>query len=160
MSNIIIITGKQGAGKTTMCQKLAAQMHEDGSIIGGFIAPGTWKNGLRHSFDILDLQTFKTYAFASREAHNKWKKIHSFYFNKQSITKGEELLREHSLTSDWVFIDEVGKFEIQGKVWGPILRELLDQDIDMVLCIRDTFVDEVVAHFEIKNPLILPTKKP
>ena len=155
MNNIIIISGKQGQGKTTMCRKLAAQMQEDGSLIGGFIAPGTWKNGQRYSFDILDLQTFKTYPFASREAHGSWDQIHSFYFNPQSIKKGEELLRAHSLNSDWVFIDEVGKFEIQGKVWGPILQELLSNNIDLVLSIRDSFVDDIITHFHIENPLIL-----
>ena len=155
MNNIIIISGKQGQGKTTMCQKLAAQMQEDGSLIGGFIAPGIWKNEQRHSFDLLDLKTFKTYPFASRDKYEDWKQMHGFYFNPQSIKKGEELLRAHSLNSDWLFIDEIGKFEIQGKIWGPILQELIQNNIDLVLSIRDSFVDDVIAHFNIKNPLIL-----
>ncbi len=155
MKKIIIISGKQGEGKTIRCQKLAKQMKEQGLKIGGFIAPGTWKEGQRFSIDLMDLQTQETYPFATREAQEGWEQIHTFYFNPQSIKKGEELLRAHSKTSDWVFIDEVGKFDIKGKVWGPILQELLLQDINLVLSVRDVFVEEVKTHFGINDNQII-----
>jgi len=152
---IIIIAGRQGQGKTTRCNQLAKELSSKGERIGGFIAPGTWKNGQRYSFDLTDLRSLKSYPFASREAQDGWEKIHGFYFNPESIKKGEDILRTHSEISDWLFIDEVGKFETQGKIWGPILRELLDNHIALVLCVRDSFVEEVIKHFEIKNPMIL-----
>ncbi|NOR86496.1 MAG: DUF2478 domain-containing protein [Bacteroidales bacterium] len=155
MKKIIIISGKQGEGKTTQCKKLANKMKEQGLIVGGFIAPGTWKDGQRYSIDLLDLQTQKAYPFATREAQEGWEQIHTFYFNPQCIKKGEKLLRAHSKTSDWVFIDEVGKFDIKGKVWGPILQELLQQDISLVLSVRDVFVENVVAHFGIQRKEIV-----
>lgn len=151
MKKIIIISGKQGEGKTTRCQKLVKQMKEQGLKVGGIIAPGTWKDGQRFSIGLLDLQTQETYPFATRDVQEGWEQIHTFYFNPQSIKKGEELLREHSKTSDWVFIDEVGKFDIKGKVWGPILQELLQQDINLVLSVRDIFVEEVIEYFGIQD---------
>ena len=151
MKKIIIIAGKQGEGKTTRSQELANQMKEQGLKVGGFIAPGTWKSGERYSIDLLDLQTLETYPFATRKVMEGWQQIRTFYFNPQSIKKGEEILKEHSKTCHWLFIDEVGKFDIKGKVWGPILQELLLQEINLVLVVRDLFVEDVVAHFGIDD---------
>jgi len=156
---IIIISGKQGEGKTTQCKKLAQQMAQQGLQIGGFIAPGTWESEQRSQIDLLDLRSGRKYSFASREKQENWEHIHSFYFNLQSIKKGEELLRAHSKICDWIFIDEVGKFDIKGKVWGPILKELLQKDINLVLSIRDCFVGLVTNHFGIKTYKKLDVEK-
>lgn len=155
MRKIIIISGAQGEGKTTRCHALAKEMQKKNLKVGGFIAPGTWKNGQRYSFHLLNLKTNKTYDFASRDAREGWEQIHSFYFNPISIKKGEELLRKHSKTCDWVFLDEIGKFDIKGKVWGPILHELLKQDVNLVLSVRENFVEGVVEHFGIMDFEIL-----
>ncbi len=155
MQQIIIISGKQGEGKTQMCEKLAQEMQRKGDVIGGFIAPGTWENGERHSFQIVDLQTLERFDFASREKQKDWEYIRPFYFNPLSIKKGEEILRTHSKTSDWLIIDEIGRFEIKDKIWGPVLKELIKEEIDLVISVRDIFVEDVVEHFGIRNHLLL-----
>lgn len=155
MSKIIIISGKQGEGKTSYCAQLAEQFHEQGLEVGGFIAPGKWKEEQRFSFDLFDLVSQDIMPFASREKQEGWEKIHSFYFNPEAIKKGEDLLKIHSLYCNWVFIDEIGKFEMQGRIWGPILKELLAKNINLVISARDIFVDEVIAHFNIKNYQII-----
>ena len=155
MRKIIVISGAQGEGKTTRCHALAKKMHQKNFKVGGFIAPGTWKNGQRYSFHLLNLITNETYDFASREEQEGWEQIHSFYFNPLTIKKGEEILRVHSKICDWLFIDEIGKFDIKGKVWGPILHELLKQDVNLVLSVRENFVEGVVEHFGILQDEIL-----
>jgi nucleoside-triphosphatase THEP1 len=156
--NITIITAAQGGGKTTSMQKMVVEAQKDGKKIGGFFAPGSWKNGRRHSFELVDLQSREHLPFASREKREEWEYIHSFYFNPQTIQKGQDILRTQAENSDILFIDEIGKFDIKGKLWGSILTELLNKDIELVLCVRDVFVEDVITHFGIKNPLILSTK--
>ena len=159
MQQIIIISGKQGEGKTQMCEKLAQEMQRKGDVIGGFIAPGIWKNGERHSFQIVNLQTQESYDFASREKQMGWEYIRPFFFNPETIKKGEKILKAHSETCDWIFIDEIGKFEIKDKIWGPILKELIKEEVDLVLSVRDVFVEEVVEYFGIRNHLLLSVNK-
>ena len=153
MGKVVIVSGKQGEGKTTQCLKIAVAAEKEGQRIGGFVSLGKWKNGLRHSFELLDLRTRILYELASRDQIAGWEKVGSFYFNPETIKIGENILREHLKDSEWLFVDEIGKFDIQGRVWGPILKEILPKSSFTILVIRDSFVDEVLAHFEITNPL-------
>ncbi len=127
MGKVVIVSGKQGEGKTTQCLKLAEEAVKEGRKIGGFIAPGKWKDGLRYSFELLDLRTKKLYDLASRDQIDGWEKVGSFYFNPETIKIGENILREHLKDSEWLFVDEIGKFDVQGRVWGPIMKEILAQ---------------------------------
>jgi len=155
MGKVVIVSGKQGEGKTTQCLKLADEAVKEGRIIGGFVAPGKWQDGLRHSFDLLDLRTRNVYELASRDKKEGWEKVGSFYFNPETIKIGEIILREHVKDSEWLFVDEIGKFDIQARVWGPIMKEILPISSFTIIAVRENFVDDVKDYFGIEEPLMM-----
>ncbi|OYT16946.1 MAG: hypothetical protein B7C24_05315 [Bacteroidetes bacterium 4572_77] len=155
MSKIYIVSAKQGEGKTGKCKEIAQQLQAKGLNIGGFLSPGTWENGERDTFQIVDLQSQKSYDFASRKPKDQWDFIRPFYFNPKTIRLGEELLRNHSQKCDILFVDEIGKFDIKGKLWGPVLHELVNKDISLILSVREGFVQDVVSCFHIKDYQII-----
>jgi len=154
MGKVVIVSGKQGGGKTTQCLKLAEEARKENRHIGGFLAIGEWKEGLRHSFKLLDLRTNDTYELASRENIEGWEKVGSFYFNPDTIKMGEKILREHVKDAEWLFVDEIGKFDIQGRVWGPVLKEILSQSEFTIIAVRENFVDDVLEYFNITDHLM------
>ena len=156
MGKIMIVTGSQGEGKTKYCQFLINDFKKKNIKIGGFLSIGTWNKNERYSFELMNVQTFESFDLATRAFKKGWEKVGPFYFNPQSIKKGQEILRTHARNSEYLFLDEIGKFEIQSKIWGPVFQELLMLDVNMVITVRDIFVKDVLAHFNILNYEIIP----
>jgi nucleoside-triphosphatase len=148
---VFILSGGKGSGKTTKCIEIAHQLKATGYRIGGFLAPGTFEEGSRNKIQLQNLQTNEVIEFAQREARENWQLIQSFYFNPKAILVGEEWLKTHQQNSDFLFIDEIGRFDVNGKIWGPVLLELLYSATPLILTIRDIFVEEVIRHFKIKQ---------
>lgn len=148
---VYILSGAKGSGKTTKCLEIAQKLKNSGYRIGGFIAPGTIEEGRRNKIQLQNLQTNEVLEFAQREARESWQLIQAFYFNPQAILAGEEWLRTQQQNSDFVFIDEIGRFDVKGKIWGPVLWELLYSSAPLILSVRDLFVEEVINHFRIEQ---------
>jgi len=148
---VYIISGGKGSGKTTKCLEIAQKIKGGGYRIGGFIAPGTIEDAMRNKIQLQNLQTNEVIEFAQREVRENWQLIQPFYFNPKAILVGEEWLRTQQQNSDFLFIDEIGKFDVDGKIWGPVLLELLYSSTPLVLTIRDLFVEEVIRHFKIEQ---------
>jgi len=150
MAQVYIVTGNKMSGKTSSCLKFAQGLTAQSYSVGGFIAPGKIAEGKRTQIFLQNLKSGETVQFAQREAREAWVQIESFYFNPKAIKTGENWLYEHQSQSDFLFIDEVGRFDIQGLIWFRILVELLRSSNKIVLCIRDVFIKDVVDHFQIK----------
>lgn len=148
---VYILSGGKGSGKTTKCIEIAQKLKNAGYRIGGFLAPGTIEEGKRNKIQLQNLQTNEVIEFAQREARENWQLIQSFYFNPKAILMGEEWLRKQQENSDFLFIDEIGRFDVDGQIWGPVLLELLYSSTPLVLTIRDLFVDDVIQHFRIEH---------
>lgn len=151
MAQVYIITGDKMSGKTTRCIDFAKALKERGFTIGGFVAPGEIEEGRREKIYIRNMKSGEAVLFADREAREGWQYLQSFYFNPEAIKTGESWLNEHQLQSDYLFIDEVGKFDMQGEIWGMVLAELLNSSGKLVLSIREMFLGEVVSHFKISS---------
>lgn len=50
-----------------------------------------------------------------------------------------------------IALDEIGKLELDGFGYDKLLNELVELDNDIVLCIRDKFVNKVIKKYNLKN---------
>ena len=50
LSNVYIITGDQGTGKTTFLSTFSGQLKKNGIKSGGILARGVWENNIRTGF--------------------------------------------------------------------------------------------------------------
>jgi nucleoside-triphosphatase len=52
---LAVLTGPSGAGKTTFCRDLVAQVYETSSLAGGFICPAVFEGGKKVGIDMLNI---------------------------------------------------------------------------------------------------------
>jgi len=156
---IFILSGAQGEGKTTRCLEIVNQLKSQNESIGGIVALGFWENNNRSGFELMDVQSTRKIPLAYREAKEGWVKIKSIYFNPEAIEKGETILRAAVQENDWIVIDEIGKLDLSGNLWGPIFSELIKIPNKIwILCVRDIFVEEVIQHWQLEKAKVLQLK--
>jgi len=137
-------------GKTKRCLEIAAYLKSKNEKVGGIVAPGFWENNTRSGFDLMDIQTGKTRAFAQRTKREEWRQIKTFYFNPQAISWGDAVLRKAHNQCDWIFLDELGKLDMQGHLWNKVFTELIQHtQKNWILSIRESFVEEVIQQWRL-----------
>lgn len=159
-TRIYIISGAQGEGKTNYCLELVKQLKAKGESVGGIVAPGFWDGKSRSAFELLDLTSNKKIPFAQREYWKNWIRLKGFYFNPLAIKKGESILRLAIQENDWIVLDELGKLDIEGHLWGPIFKELIQvQNKKWIISVRTAFVEDVIRHWQLQNEEVLHIKE-
>lgn len=155
-NQIFIITGAQGEGKTSRCLELVNQLKEANESVGGIVARGYWRDNTRSGFDLVNISTLETLAFATREIVEDWFKIKAFYFNPDAIAMGESTLRKACLENDWIVLDEIGNLDIKGAIWSSIFTDLIRiPNKKWILTVRDIFVEDIIRHWQLKNVKVL-----
>ncbi len=157
----IIITGKKHEGKTSFAQKVVELLKLNGFRISGFSAPGKFDKNERSEFSITDLKTGKSHLLCTNKADKNLKKEGRFYFNEEGLKFGNEILKLENLSgSDFVFIDELGPFELKGKGWSASVEELLKYPKFKLVClVRKKLVYDILRRFGITEALIFDIEK-
>ena len=151
---IFIISGEQGEGKTTKLEAIVELLISEAVPVKGFTAPGKWADNLRSSFLIKNISTGESKLLCQSSAETGFFKIGRFCFDLNTIIYGEQLINS-ARVGELVIIDEVGRFEIKGFVWGPVLKSVLQSnDHPIILTIRNSFIEDVLKYFKISNYFI------
>jgi len=153
---MIIIKGEKHRGKTSFAQKITDELKEKNYKITGFLAPGEFDLNGRSEFSLQDLKNGKTHLLCSNKADKNLKKTGRFYFRESGLQFGRKILKtENLIGSDFVFIDELGPFELKGKGWSSSVEELLrNPDFKLVCLVRENLVYDILRRFGITDALI------
>jgi len=147
--NVFILTGEQGEGKTTRLKELIVKLRSSGLPLYGFYANGYWENGQRSRFDLVDVQTGKQKLLCANQSAPGFWKQGRFYLDPETIRWGTTLLEGDK--EGLAIMDEVGRFELDGKVWASSLIQLVQNDKPVLMVVRQVFVREVIDKFGIVN---------
>jgi nucleoside-triphosphatase len=157
---VFIITGAQGAGKTTCLLETVNLIKASANRLFGFYAEGEWENGRRKRFRIVDVQTAEQRLLCSFRQNSTDAKG-NFVFYSKTVKAGEKILRTGNRQKGAVAVlDEVGKYELEGRVWAQALKELLKQDVCILMTVRDSMLDKVLSRFRITHPRIFTIDTP
>jgi nucleoside-triphosphatase len=159
----IVITGKEGIGKTTVCLKLLEILLKKGFKCGGIFTSKDDNKGIM----VNNILTGKSEILASVNNVFNGPNVGKYFFSNEGINFGNEAIKK-SIYADILFIDEIGYLEFEGKGFFIIL-DLLKYNViqNSVLVVRsrlmETFLNEVkikLAVFEvtIENRDKLPLK--
>ncbi|MCF6183528.1 MAG: hypothetical protein L3J56_02685 [Bacteroidales bacterium] len=79
-----------------------------------------------------------------------------FYFNEDGLDFGKELLKPENIKdADFVFIDELGPFELKGKGWSSSVENLLKYPEYKIVClVRKNLVYDILRRFGITDAVI------
>ncbi|MCX5795970.1 MAG: DUF2478 domain-containing protein [Elusimicrobia bacterium] len=146
---VLIITGEQGEGKSSLVKTSAQALREAGASLGGIHAPGFWEEGRRSGFDITDLGTGESRPLCRTQGPAGWPAQGPFRFSPDGLAFGLRALAEAMRRdADVIFVDEVGPMELRGLGWAPGLDALARQRRKpMVWVVRRALIDEVRRHW-------------
>ena len=148
-----MITGKVQGGKTTLVSELLDRFKKENLKITGFLCPGTFKEGQRSSFTLMNLENGDYLPMATIEERKGWLKYRRFFFNPEAFAQGEVWIRNGLANHpDLVVIDEVGPMELHELGWWNTLKILEKQlDIAQIWIVREKILQEVIAKWNISR---------
>jgi nucleoside-triphosphatase THEP1 len=153
--NIYIVTADKQGGKTTFIKGLIAFVESSDVEISGFYAEGLWgENGERAGFNLITLPEKHSVPLCDRTS-TQWLNYGVYYFNPLAIELGRQILnnvRPESL----VFIDEIGVFELEDKLWATSFSSILNQQKNtIVLTVRRMFLEDVLKKWNLSNTFFI-----
>jgi len=153
---VFIITGQTGSGKTTFLLNLIDQLRGKALSIAGFAALSVPEDGPSSSFNILDLVSGNILPLASRRFIEGWEPIGNFYFNPEGMLMGNNILEDPLINNnDLIVVDEIGPFELEGKIWAESLTRLLAmRSCPVLLVVREQLVSRVIQQWKLKDAMI------
>lgn len=153
---VFIVTGSIGQGKTTFIQKIIKNFQSKGITLGGIYSPRVMQGKSTVGYDIIDINTNEREAFLRQNYTKNNLKIGRFNINLQGLQKGIKAIKKSSNTNiQIVIIDEVGVLELENNGWAKNIEELIrNSQNHVLLVIRDSFVEQVIEKWKIKNYLV------
>ncbi len=114
MPLIGLVSGRIGAGKTTVCQRLADLLRERGWHIGGVLTPAIHdEHGRKSGIAIVDLHTGRREVLARIGEDLGGPQIGPYSFAAEPLAWGCRLLEEAWRGAfDLVIVDEIGPLEL------------------------------------------------
>lgn len=111
-SQILVIGGKRGAGKTTYCQNAVAEYRTAGVKVAGLLSPGRFENGKKNGFFAVNLASQESRLAASPVPGEISDGIRfgAWTFERSVFAWGNQCLRQSGGT-DVLVIDELGYLE-------------------------------------------------
>jgi len=141
---IILITGRPGIGKSTICSKLITNLKDHNIVIGGLITPEVRRNNARIGFKLVDLLSGKE-EYLAHISHPSSVKVGRYYVNLIALEHiGVAAIMQASVDADVIIIDEIGPMEIKSKIFFETLLNTITN--------KKSFV--IVVHWRLKSLLI------
>jgi nucleoside-triphosphatase THEP1 len=153
---IFIVTGEKDAGKSHFVKELSYFLHNQNFIVRGFLSVGVSPATGMKRFELLDLLTHDTWPLADLEPKEGHIQCGRYFFNPESIKRGELIIREALAEKPDLFIvDEAGRCETEGKVWASSIRSVMQSGHNLLLVIRKKNIGRMLAAFEVKDYRII-----
>lgn len=138
-----IITGKKHAGKTTYTAKLIELLKNKDYMLYGFLNIGTFKDNVRDKFFIKSVHDNKEILFAERSDKSNGLTFCSYNFYEDGFNAAEEEYNKGLKNkSDFIVIDEVGKWELEQKGFFYLFNKMPVYSSIIIVC-RDDFKDDI-----------------
>ena len=146
----ILITGRPGAGKTTVVKDVAARIKP---VAGGFLTEEIREQGRRLGFRVRDIHSGETGALA----HVRQKdgpRVGKYRVDVASFERiGVQALREGMGREGCIIIDEIGKMEMCSHSFTELVAEIMEGDRPVVATIpafRHPFLDRLRERGEVE----------
>jgi nucleoside-triphosphatase len=159
-SNVILVTGITGEGKSTLLAELAARFKSRDIQTGGIISPAVYEHEAKTGYELINVATSQKIRLSQTHQGDGLVNVGSFYFFNDGIDFGKAALTvENNKKSQIVFIDEIGAWELQGQGWAESLNELiLHCDMPVILAVNKNLINLVIDSWQLHEPLIIEAK--
>ncbi len=151
ISRVIILSGGQGEGKTSLLATLIRTMRKEGIVVSGICAPVVYAQGKRIGYDIEDIRTGITIPLCRIAVETTLPDVGSFSFLPDGLSAGRRALEpDTGHLPEVLIIDEVGPLELGGKGWADQLEKILRSfPGTVILVVRTGLVPQVLDRWRI-----------
>jgi nucleoside-triphosphatase THEP1 len=146
----VIVTGAIGTGKSRACLHAAGQLRRRGARVGGIIAPRVLEAGETCGYDVVDLAGGARRALArARAAGTACGEKVGPRIGRYAMLPGGLALARQALGAGgrYLFVDEVGPWELAGGGLAASLRRLLARPAIVTLTVRPALLAVVTRAF-------------
>ena len=159
-SNVVLITGEIGSGKTTLISTISARLKASGVITGGILASAVYENETKTGYKIQDVATDTEMQLSHINDTAGLARVGRYFFIPEAIEFGlDALSAERNRNSQIVLIDEIGAWELQGQGWAGSLNELIiNCNMPLIITVRKSFLELVIENWMFQNPLVIEAK--
>ncbi|HHU98845.1 MAG TPA: DUF2478 domain-containing protein [Bacteroidales bacterium] len=158
--HIFIITGAIGEGKTTQVRKLVEQLKTGNVSVMGIYSPRIMVDGQTAGYDVVDVDSGLRVPFLRVDSKSESKKIGRYSINPAAIEAGlKSLSAALDSNPDVIVADEIGKMELGNEGWFEKIDGMLKGSSILVFAVRDSFVEEIVNKFEMKDYSVMPVSE-
>ena len=134
---IILLTGKPGCGKSSLVVELIKALKD--KRVAGIITPEIKDNG-RKGFKIIDLVSGKEDILASVDIKTRIR-VGKYGVNIKGIDNIVDLFMESFETTDYIFLDEIGKMELYSGKFEKISEEILNSGKHVIAVVHRNLVN-------------------
>jgi nucleoside-triphosphatase THEP1 len=159
MDQTILLTGRRGVGKTTVCQAVAELARRRGYRPGGIITPafyacsadrelgiGNWKS-TKVGFEAMDVGSGERWPLAHTDQKMGGPRVGPYSFEPAVLDRALRVLRRAiSAGCDLLMVDEIGPLELeQGEGFAPILDLLpVEGPTHTLIVVRPALLDPLL----------------
>ena len=138
---IFAITGTRKSGKSRTLEALLHLLRKQTDSLGGIIARRAMRNGQPFGYELLCIASHRciplavplanasVFPVADRVCHG------AFCFSESALETGRHVLAD-DMTKKYLFIDEIGRWELEGGGWSEQLAALVERTNPTFLGIR------------------------
>jgi nucleoside-triphosphatase len=148
-SNLLILTGQPGVGKTTVVTRVVYQLRKSGLSVGGIYSRERRAGRVRTGFEMTNLLTGETGVLADLKGEGP--RLGRYRVNLVSLAQfASRGILEAVERADVVVVDEVGPMELLSPEFRRAVSGLLNAGKPSILVvhrsIRDPLVEEIRAN--------------
>lgn len=153
----ILITGGIGAGKTRTAARIAAELGKRGIEVGGVISLRTMRDNETVGYTVRDLSTGEERPFAGLNPPGI--PVGRFFVSEEGLTFARTAIIRATQSAQVVFVDEVGRLELDGKGLADAVRKALGGRALPVLLVRAEFSERACRTFAISRFIEIQAEK-
>ncbi len=145
----ILITGRPGIGKTTLCIKLYRLLKEKkNKVVCGIVSKEIRKDRKRVGFEFIELGTDNRYLLAHVDLKSKYR-IGKYYVSLENISKACRALEKAAENCEIIIIDEIGPMELLSKDFIETVKKVFDSGKIVIATVHYRAKHELIE--ELKN---------
>ena len=149
----VILSGRVGIGKTTVCRKILTLARKKGYRCGGILTPKITNGDAVTGIAIIDIQTREKETLASVESIYDGPRVGRYYFNSLGIEFGKKAIR-NGASSDILLIDEIGYLELRGEGFAFVPALIQTGKLtSSILVIRQELLTDFKNQFNMALPV-------
>lgn len=156
--NIYLFTGDRDSGKTSFLKVIIERLTAKNIKIDGCYTEKRYDLNRWQGYDLVHIADGNKLKFLTLKTDVSDTKTSRFEIDETSLSIGNLWLNNIASSTDLIIIDEIGNWELQGKVWAATLQQLVkNPQQPLLLVVREKFLKNVIAHFKLDNYSIFNT---